>query len=294
MHPDEVDIDVALVTALIDNQFPQYQGLPLKRVESAGTDHAMYRLGPELVVRLPRIARAESQVHAEQTWLPLLAPSITLPIPVPVASGVPGSGFDMHWSIYQWLEGANAFDQPITDLDHAAVTLGTFGAELRRVDPSNGPPSFRGAPLANQQADVLAAITDLGGAGTIDKEAALDAWHQIVRLPQWDHDPVWTHSDLLPGNLLVRDGRICAIIDFGGVGVGDPACDMMAAWTVLTAKQRDIFRDHAQVDDNTWDRGRGWAFGFGLMAYHYYEVTNPDLAAVGMRAIAQALPEFSD
>lgn len=292
MHPDEVDIDDELVRSLIRAQFPRYVGLPVSRVESAGTDNAMFRLGSDLVVRLPRIQRAESQVHTEQQWLPLLAAELPLPIPAPVEHGVPGPGFDMHWSIYRWLEGANAVDEPIVDLEHAAVELAHFGNAIRQVDATGGPPSFRGAPLANQEADVLAAIRDLGATGVIDKHAALDAWQAIVALPQWTDAPVWTHGDLLPGNLLVRDGRLTAIIDFGGVGVGDPACDMLAAWAVLSANERPIFREHSDVDDATWQRGRGWAFGFGLMAYHYYHVTNPVLAAVGLRSLSESLTEF--
>ncbi len=293
MREDEVDIDSSLVEFLIETQFPEYRGLQVERVDSAGTDHAMYRLGSELVVRLPLVARAERQVHLEQDWLPVLAAKVPLPIPVPVGRGVPGDGFDMHWSLYRWLDGANAFDAPISDRRDAAVALGRFGAALRRVDTGNGPPSFRGGPLAAQEADVMAAINDLGADGTVDTEAALNAWQSIIRLPQWDRAPVWTHGDLLPGNLLVRDGRLCAVIDFGCVGVGDPACDMMAAWTVLSATERDVFRQYSEVDDATWARGRGWAFGFGLMAYHYHQVGNPVLAAVGLRSISESLPEFA-
>ncbi len=292
MRPGEVDIDDAMVRALIDQQFPEYRDLELERVDSAGTDNAMYRLGPELAVRLPRLPSAEGQVEKEQRWLPVLARHVTLPIPVPVALGVPGRGFDMHWSIYRWLDGDNAFESPINDLQHAAVALAQFGTELRRLDPTGAPPAWRGKPLALQEADVLAAINDLGGAGVVDRDAALDAWQQIIRIPQWTKAPVWSHSDLLPGNLLVRDGRVYAVIDFGCVGVGDPAADLMMAWTVLGESERDVFREHSDVDDNTWARGRGWAFGFGLMAYHYYHVKNPVLAAIGLRSVNEALPEF--
>lgn len=292
MHPDEVDIDDALVESLLRAQFPEYTGLSIERVESAGTDHAMYRLGSELALRLPRIPRAESQVHKEQRWLPVLADELPLPIPTPVGYGRPGAGFAMHWSIYRWLDGVNAFDAPIVDLDHAARELGRFGAALRRIEPGDGPPSFRGGPLVDQERDVLAAIDDLGTDGIIDKATALDAWQATIDLPQWQDAPVWIHGDLLPGNLLAQDGKLCAVIDFGGVGVGDPACDLMAAWTVLGAGERTAFRDCSEVDDATWRRGRGWAFGFGLMAYHYYQTKNPILAAVGLRSLSESLLEF--
>jgi len=240
--------------------------------------------------------RAANQVHKEQTWLPQIAgalpQTLSLTIPTPVAFGEPGPGYDMHWSVYEWLGGNDAFDEPITDLQHAATALGEFGVALRSLDASSGPPSFRGSPLAEQEVDVLAAIDDASAGGFVDRKQALDAWQVIVSLPQWEHPPVWAHGDLLPGNLLVENGRVSAVIDFGGLGVGDPACDMMVAWTVLTADERDVFRECSQIDDATWQRGRGWAFGFGLMAHHYHQVTNPVLAAVGRRAIEHALPEF--
>ena len=288
------DIDAALVEALLRTQFPEYATLPIARVQSAGTDNAMFRLGSELVVRLPLYAGAEAQVDKEHTWIPFLAPELPLPIPVPVGRGMPGDGFEMQWSIYRWLDGTNAFDEPIVDLRRAAISLAQFGTALRLVDPTGGPPSFRGGVLADQEMDVLAAIADLGADGIVDREVALDAWRGIVRLPQWSGPPVWTHSDLLPGNLLVRNGRLRAVIDFGGIGVGDPACDMMAAWTVFGADERPIFREHSNVDDDTWQRGRGWAFGFGLMAYHYHHESNPVLAAVGLRALMESLAEFGE
>ncbi|MEV4331739.1 aminoglycoside phosphotransferase family protein [Streptomyces sp. NPDC049597] len=292
MHADEVDIDVSLVARLVRAQFPHWAHLPVRKVPSAGTDNAMYRLGDDLVVRLPRVPGAALQVDKEQRWLPLLAPRLPLPVPVPVGRGVPGEGYELPWSVYGWLDGANAFDEPVADSAHAAVELGRFGAALRTVGADGGPPSFRGGPVRSREDDVRAAIRDLGADGTVDADAATAAWEEVLRLPQWQGDPVWVHSDLLPGNLLVRDGRLSAVIDFGCVGVGDPACDMMAAWTLLTAGTRDLFREAAEVDDATWARGRGWALAWGLTTEHYYRVRNPVLATVARRAMREALAEY--
>ncbi|WP_303656068.1 aminoglycoside phosphotransferase family protein [Streptantibioticus ferralitis] len=292
MHADEVDIDASLVGRLIAAQFPRWAALPIAEVYSAGTDNAMYRLGDNMVVRLPRIPGAARQVAKEQRWLPYLAPYLPLDVPVPLAKGVPGEGYDLPWSVYRWLDGDTAYDEPLADPHQAAADLGRFVTALRQVDATGGPVSSRGGPVMTRDEDVRAAIRDLGADGTVDAAAVTAAWEEVLRLPQWDGEPVWIHSDLLPGNLLVRNGRLSAVIDFGVLGVGDPACDMMAAWTLLPAETRDLFREAAAVDDATWARGRGWALCFGLTAEHYYRVKNPVLASVGRRAMFQALADY--
>ncbi|MER6214466.1 aminoglycoside phosphotransferase family protein [Streptomyces sp. NPDC001272] len=292
MHPDEADTDESLVEALIRAQFPQWAGLPVTRVVSAGTDNAMYRLGDGMTVRLPRIPGAAADVAKENRWLPHLAPHLPLDVPEPLAQGVPGDGFPYPWSVYRWLDGENLFDAPVTDLHEAAVGLGRFVAALRGVDAAGAPVSFRGGPVATRDEGVRAAIRDLGADGTHDAEAATALWEETLRLPQWDGAPVWLHGDLLPGNLLARNGRLRAVIDFGGLGAGDPACDTMAAWTLLTAGTRGAFREAAGADDATWARGRGWALCFGLTAEHYYRETNPVLAAVAHRTVVEVLAEY--
>ncbi|WP_328910975.1 aminoglycoside phosphotransferase family protein [Streptomyces sp. NBC_00234] len=291
MHADEVDIDAPLVGRLIAAQFPAWAHLPVTAVRSAGTDNAMYRLGDDMAVRLPRVPRAAGQVAKEQRWLPHLAPHLPLAVPVPLAVGEPGEGYGLPWSVYRWLEGENAVDEPLTDLPHAAVELGGFVAALRSVDATGGPASFRGGPLSGREEQVRAAIRDLGADGTVDGDAATAAWEECLGLPQWEGEPVWLHGDLLPGNVLVRGGRLTAVIDFGGLGTGDPACDTMAAWTLLSPPTRGLFRESVGVDDATWARGRGWALCFGLMVEHYYRVTNPVLAAMGRRAMYEALDD---
>jgi len=293
MHSDEVDIDAALVARLIAAQFPQWADLPVVKLPSAGTDHAMYRLADDMVVRLPRIPRAADQVDREQRWLPHLAPHLPLQVPVPLARGAPGQVFPMPWSVYAWLDGENAFDRPIVDLRDAAVELGGFVAALRRIEATGGPQSYRGGPMSTSDDQATrAAIRDLGAEGMIDGEAATAAWEQVLALPQWEGTPGWLHGDLMPGNLLTRHGRLTGVIDFGIVGIGDPACDLIPAWYLFRGDTREQFRAAADVDDTTWARGRGWALCCGLGSEHYYRIKNPALAAVGRRAMFEALADY--
>jgi len=292
MHSGEPGIDTALVASLIADQFPQWANLPIERLPSAGTDHAMYRLADDMVVRLPRIRDVARQVETEQRWLPRLAPQLPLRVPMPLGLGVPGQGFPMPWSVYAWLDGENASDRPIVDLRDAATELGGFVAALRRIDAIGAPRSFRGGPVSTSGYDVRTPIRDLGADGSIDGEAATAAWEQVLALPQWDGEPRWLHGDLMPGNLLTRHGRLTGVIDFGVLGIGDPACDLIPGWYLFGGDTRELFRAAADVDDATWARGRGWALCLGLGAAHHYRIKNPALATVGRRAMYEALADY--
>ena len=292
MHDDEIETDVALVRRLIAAQFPQWAGLPVSPVPSAGTDNALYRLGDHLAVRLPRIPGATGQVEKEQRWLPYLAPQLPLAIPDPLAQGRPGEGYPWSWSVYRWLEGKTLTAAPVDDQHQLALDLAGFIAALHRIDPSGGPPpgqhnSFRGVSLATRDEATRSAIAQLRG--TLDTAAATAAWEAALQTPEWPHAPVWIHGDLQAGNLLASRGRLSAVIDFGCLGVGDPACDLMVAWNLLTADARDVFRRALNVDDATWVRGRGWAVSVGLIALPYYRHTNPILAAIARRTIDEVL-----
>jgi aminoglycoside phosphotransferase (APT) family kinase protein len=294
MHADEVDIDVSLVGRLLAAQFPQWANLPLEPVDSAGTDNAIYRLGGDMLVRLPRIAGAVEQVNKEQHWLPRLAPHLPLAIPVPLAMGMPGKGYPWNWSVYPWLEGENATLDRIAHPRQAAMDLAQFIAALQRIDTTGGPPSgshnfFRGVPLAMRNAPTRAAIDALHG--VIDTDAATAAWETALQTPAWNGPSVWIHGDLQSGNLLCVDGRLSSVIDFGGLGVGDPACDLIVAWNLLAADTRELFRATLQVDAAMWARGRGWALSVGLIALPYYQATNPALAGIARRAIAEVLAD---
>lgn len=287
MHADEVDTDVSLVRRLLAAQFPQWADLPLEPVPSAGTDNAIYRLGDDMAVRLPRIYWATGQVDKEHRWLPRLAPFLPLAVPVPLAKGIPGEGYPWHWSVYRWLKGENATIAPISDPLRAAKQLAQFITALQRIDPTDGPlatdHNLRGVPLAMRDTDTRRAISALQG--MLDVDAVTQAWEAALHAPQWDRAPVWFHGDLLPGNLLIEGGRLSSVIDFGGLGVGDPACDLMIAWSLFSGENRDTFRAALEVDDATWARGRGHALSQALIFIPYYLDTNP----VGVRSAWRAI-----
>ncbi len=245
-----------------------------------------------MVVRLPCIPGAVGDVDKEQRWLLRLAPLLPLAVPVPLRRGVPDKEFPYPWSVYGWLDGQNAVDEPIVDLPEAAVRLGRFVAALRRFDGIGGPPSFRGGPVGTCDDEVRAAIHDLGADGTVDARMAGAVWQTALGAASWDGQPVWVHADLHPANLLTKRGRLTGVIDFGGLGVGDPSCDMLPAWTLLTDGTRDLFRAESGIDDATWVRGRGWGLSFGLGAVHVYRVANPVLAAIGRHAITETIADY--
>jgi aminoglycoside phosphotransferase (APT) family kinase protein len=289
MHADEVETSVSLVRRLLLAQFPRWADLPIARVPSAGTDNALYRLGDDMVARLPRIYWAADNVDKEEQWLPRLASHLPLPVPLPVARGVPGEGYPWYWSIYRWLDGENALVEPFADPVQAVAEIARFIIALRQIDPAGGPPATRGVPLAERDAPTRAAIAELHG--MLDTSAVTAAWEAALQAPAWDGPPTWLHGDLTPVNLLVRQGQLCAIIDWGGVGVGDPACDGMVAWSLLSADMRPVFRAALAADNAMWARGRGWALSFGLIALPYYQHTNPVLAGIARCTINEVLAD---
>lgn len=296
MHADEIDTDVSLVRRLLAARFPQWADLPIQPVLSSGTDNAIYRLGDDMAVRLPRIHWATTQVEKERRWLPRLAPHLPLAIPVPLAMGTPAEGYPWHWSISPWLEGENATLKNLTDPREAARDLADFITILRRIDATGVPrpkPGNRGAPLATRDADTRAAIASLRG--ILDKDEIDDvtaAWEAALQAPVWDGSPVWIHGDLQSGNLLAQRGRLSAVIDWGGMGVGDPACDDQIAWNFFTAESRDAFRAALEDDDATWARGRGWALSVALIALPYYLRTSSEIAERSRYTIAQVLGDY--
>jgi aminoglycoside phosphotransferase (APT) family kinase protein len=294
MHDEEVAIDVALVRRLINSQFPRWANLRLRWVASAGTDNVLVRLGDDMVVRLPRIAAATQQAVKEHLWLPRLAPLLPLPIPMPLALGTPGEGYPWQWSVRRWLPGQAAVGDPRGDPIRSARALAEFIAALQRITPGAGPPPgehnfHRGDPLASRDDPTREAIAALDG--LVDTGAVTRAWDQAVQAPTWDGPPRWIHGDLHGGNLLLDRGTVSAVIDFGGLAVADPACDLMVAWTYLPGGARGVFRTGVTADDASWARGRGWALSMALIALPYYLDRNPSFAAQARRWLGEVLAD---
>ncbi|MEW2501058.1 MULTISPECIES: aminoglycoside phosphotransferase family protein [unclassified Amycolatopsis] len=268
MSSDEVTITVEVVRRLVAGQFPQWAELPVVPVPSPGVDNATYRLGDTMSVRLPRFARWEGQVEREQRWLPRLGPRLPLTVPVPLAQGEATAEYPFPWSVYRWLDGRRPDPGQLADLGTAAADLAEFFLALQAIDTAGGPPpewsnGFRGVGMGDERDSAvvesrvrpwLAALE-----GRIDTVAATALFDAALAVPAWDRPTVWVHGDPAPANLLARDGRLTAVIDFGTLAIGDPAADLIAAWTLLDGPSRTVFRTKLAVDDATWARGRAWA-----------------------------------
>lgn len=286
-----VDINAALVRRLIATQFPQWADLPIKPVEFGGWDNRTFHLGEEMSVRLPSAQGYAAQVKKEQRWLPKLAPHLPLPIPVPLAMGVPAEGYPWYWSIYRWLDGEVATTGSIADLRQFAVALAQFLTALQGIDPTGGPPAgvhsfYRGGPLTVYDAETRQAIAALEG--RIDADAATAMWEAALDAT-WHGLPVWVHGDVAVGNLLVKEGRLSAVIDFGCSAVGDPACDLVIAWTLLSGESREAFYAGVPVDSAAWARGRGWALWKALITLAEYLHTDPLKANEARRVIDEVI-----
>jgi aminoglycoside phosphotransferase (APT) family kinase protein len=259
--PERVLVSADLVRRLVATQFPQWAELPISPVAQEGWDNRTFHLGSDLSVRLPTAAPYALAVEKEHRWLPVLAPHLPLPIPVPVAIGGPAEGYPYQWSVYRWLGGEPASQVGIPDLTEVGDALAGFVAALQRYDATGGPGPglhnwYRGGTLATYDATAQEALDVLEG--HCPTELAREIWQTSLR-SRWTEGPVWFHGDLAAGNLLLKDGALSAVIDFGTCGVGDPACDLAVAWTLLRGESRTAFRSRLSVDDDLWDRGRGWA-----------------------------------
>jgi aminoglycoside phosphotransferase (APT) family kinase protein len=288
-------IDEHLARRLVASQFPYWADLPISPVELDGWDNRTFRLGTDMTVRLPTGEWYALQVEKEQRWLPRLALALPLPIPAPVARGVPGEGYPYPWSVYRWLDGEPATEGAIGDLTAFATALADYLGALRRVDASDGPGPgphnfYRGGPLATYADETLLAIDTLGG--EIPASAVQRVWDDAMTTA-WERDPVWFHGDVAAGNLLLRDGRLGAVIDFGTSGVGDPACDVVIAWTLLSGPSRDAFRSTLGVDAGTWSRGRGWALWKALITLVGQLGDDPEAATVTRRIIDRVLADHA-
>ncbi|MGK0223111.1 MAG: aminoglycoside phosphotransferase (APT) family kinase protein [Limisphaerales bacterium] len=289
--PDESSrIDVPLVERLISTQFPQWAHLPISPVELSGWDNRTFHLGSEMTVRMPSGKHYASAVEREQKWLPIFAPKLPLPISTPLAMGKPNDEYPWQWSVYRWLQGDVATYERIDDLDQFAADLAGFLRQMQQMDTSGGPSQkLRGGSLEIYNAQARAAIEVLRG--EIDWRLATEIWEKALRA-RFTASPVWFHGDVAAGNLLVRHGKLEAVIDFGGMGVGDPACDTTIAWTFLTATTRQAFRETLRVDDAIWARGRGWALWKGMIVMAKLIDTNAIEKASSAYTVSQVLEDY--
>jgi aminoglycoside phosphotransferase (APT) family kinase protein len=290
---NRMEVGPALVTRLVTGQFPQWAHLPVRPVMFAGWDNRSFRLGETMSVRLPSAERYVKQVEKEHRWLPWLAPHLPLPIPVPLVKGRPAEGYPFPWSVYRWLDGEIATVGPIADRRKFAEALAGFLATLQAIDAADGPVAgphnfFRGGPVATYDGETRQAIATLDD--EIDSGLATEIW-ELALASTWQHRPVWVHGDVSSGNLLVKDGRLSAVIDFGSSGVGDPACDLYIAWTFLDDDSREAFRSALPLDEATWQRGRGWTLWKAVIMLARNFRTNAREAAI-WRGVIEAV--FAD
>jgi aminoglycoside phosphotransferase (APT) family kinase protein len=306
LHDDEIPIDAGLVRALVDRAMPHYADLPVRRLGSSGSTNALFRLGENLLVRLPRQPGGSAAIAKEAKWLPVLGPSLPAGVPEVVAVFEPDCDYPEHWSVVRWIDGEHPevvtpkslVDPRRADLavDLAKVVNALGLAEVPGEAASDPALQwYRGEPLATMDAVTrqnigrCRALNDFG----YDLDAAERLWDEAMRLPGAKDRPAprWYHGDLTAENLLVRDGRLAAVLDFGGLSVGDPAVDLAVAWEVLDPPAREIFRRKLGVDDATWLRGRAWALSLTFMIWYYW-ATMPQRRtrsiAVGRNVLADA------
>ncbi|ACQ82338.1 aminoglycoside phosphotransferase [Beutenbergia cavernae DSM 12333] len=289
-------IDVELARRLVADQMPQWSHLPVRPVELSGWDNRTFRLGDDMSVRLPSAEGYREQVAKEQHWLPRLAPHLPLPVPTPLALGRPALGYPWPWSVYRWIDGAPAATAPIADHVTFARDVAAFLGALQRIDADGGPGPgthnfHRGGPVAFYDDQTQESLRRL--AGRVDVARSRDVWEAAIA-SRFDGPPVWLHGDVAPGNLLVRDGRLSAVIDFGTSGVGDPACDLVLAWTFLGGEAREAFRRAVAewADGAMWARARGWALWKALITFPADDDDGPD-AAVTRRVVTDVLAEHA-
>lgn len=289
LHENEIDVDAGLVERLVADQFPAMRALPLTPVRSTGTVNHLFRLGDRLCVRLPRGADWAEGLQREWRWLPDLAGRLPLHVPEPVALGEATQEYPLPWAIYRWIDGVPYTEDGVTDEIAAAADLAGFVQALRGIDVVAEAPRAGRKPLADLDAVTREAIASADG--VIDGSAAAAAWDAALTAPAWNDPPVWIHDDLLPPNLLLESGRLHAVLDFGGVGVGDPAADVVPAWSVFGPEGRDHFRSVLGVDDGTWARARGYALHQAALIIPYYPETNPDFVTVAVRTVREVLAD---
>lgn len=289
MHVDEVDINPELIKALLLEQFPEFTNHPLQKMHPEGTDNVLYRLGNDKLIRLPRTKSSSLNIEKELTWLPRLGPKLPISIPKILCKGLSNKNYPFPWLICEWLDGINPDQEDMVGKLKVAADLATFVNAMQQIPAKSGPNCRRGQPLNTCDKQVLQSIPLLNK--LYDTSLLKKLWESAINVPHWKKEPVWIHGDLHAGNLIVKDRILVGIVDWGLAGVGDPACDMMVAWTLLNQQSRKIFHSIIQPDDDSWARGRGWALFLGIVGYPYYRNKNPIFARIAKRALDQVIAD---
>ena len=284
-----------LAQELISNQFPHWANLSIAPVEKGGWDNKTFRLGEEFLIRLPSAERYASKVTKEQHWLPILAPKLSLKIPVPVAQGSPSNKYPWNWSIYKWIVGENLSFIPPDNNTSNAVDLAQFMLELHKI-PLDGAPLagkhnfYRGGDLSVYDSETRQAVVKLKR--KIDSKTANQIWERALE-SKWNSDPVWVHGDFTADNILQKDGKVVAVIDFGGIAVGDPACDLVIAWTYFRGGSRRVFKSELGLDQDTWHRAMGWALWKALIVLASFEGVESEEALNVRSVIGEILDDYN-
>ncbi|MCR6689980.1 aminoglycoside phosphotransferase family protein [Cellulomonas sp.] len=289
MHDDELDLGPELVRGLLADQVPHLAHLPVARAASSGTDHAIFRLGDALAVRMPRIAWAAGVPEQEATWLPRLLGHLPVTTPALVAAGRPGRGYPWSWTVVTWVPGDNPVVGALRDPLRLAEELAALVRALRELELEDGTPY--GLTLQERDEQVRRDLTAL--AGQIDTAAVARVWEHALEHGRWDGRRTWCHRDLAPGNLLLTHGRLTGVVDAGGFGRADPAFDLGVAWNLLPASARPVLRHGVGADDATWIRARAHALAQALVQLPYYRDRNPALAANARHVIREVLAEVA-
>ena len=291
----KLEITTQIATALIAEQFPQFSHLHISPVDHGGNDNRTFHLGSEMSIRLPSGEEYVRQVKKEQEWLPKIAPHLPLPIPQPIAMGMPSKCYPWNWSIYKWLEGESANSIELSDahLETIAIQIAQFLNEFHKFDGAGAPAPglhnwWRAAHTSIYDAETRSLIEKLKNLVDVDNASKL--WQRAIN-SKWNRDPVWVHGDVASGNLLVKDNRLAAVIDFGCMGIGDPACDLTIAWTFFRGKSREIFRANLHLDEETWARARGWAIWKALYEVSVIEDQNGAALAKQRQIIDDVIKE---
>lgn len=290
MHKNDLKINMDIVRNLINEQFPEYSNLPIDQLNSGGTVNYIFKLGQELYIRLPRV-REWSNIEKEYEVLSYLAPNLSLEIPEVIAVGKPDDFYPLKWAIYKWIKGSMYSDKLIIDEIKAAKDLANFIKELKSIAIPPGAPKAGREALGKLNKKTLKTIYSADNLNNKDK--IIKIWKESLKAAPWDGKAAWIHSDLLRTNLLIQSGNLNAVIDFGSAGIGDPAFDLIPAWTVFNSGGRGIFKNCINADRESWIRARGYALHQAVLIIPYYKKSNPEFTLMAQRTLNEILADYN-